>query len=74
MSTATFVDNYPIHVVKIEAKKYPIARIIDKRGIVKISQKLPFYVRFDNVMMEAYGPSYPAPIGIAVIGKNNYIL
>jgi hypothetical protein len=35
---------------------------------------LPFRVKFMNIGIEGYGPNNPAPIGIAVIGFNNYIL
>jgi hypothetical protein len=35
---------------------------------------LPFRVRFMNVGIDSYGPTNPPPIGIAIIGFNNYIL
>jgi PKD repeat protein len=35
---------------------------------------LPFRVRFINIGVVGYSPDSPAPIGIAVIGLNNYIL
>ena len=43
---------------------------------VSISEMLPFKVRFTNIGIEdlVYGPGNPPPIGIAVIGFNNYIL
>ena len=74
MAKANFIDTYPAKAIRIEAKEYPIARITEKKRVVRVSQKLPFYVRFENVLIEGYGPSSPAPIGIAVIGFNNYIL
>jgi hypothetical protein len=40
----------------------------------EISSTLPFRVRFTTIGIEGYGPNNPAPIGIAVIGFNNYIL
>lgn len=40
----------------------------------KIYQKLPFRVKFINIGIEPSGPGLPPPIGIAVIGFNNYIL
>lgn len=45
---------------------------IDYRSIVK--EQLPFRVRFINKGFSAYGPDNPPPIGVAVIGFNNYIL
>jgi hypothetical protein len=74
MGSAVISDSYPAKLERIDNYNFPIARILDKRGTVRISQKLPFYVRFENVGISGYGPSSPAPIGIAVIGKNNYIL
>ena len=49
-------------------------KVVQSKRSVKVSQKLPFYVRFEQVLISSYGPSNPAPIGIAVIGFNNYIL
>jgi hypothetical protein len=58
----------------LESKNYPIARISEGRRTVKINEVLPFRIRFTNIMVPGYGPNNPAPIGIAVIGFNNYIL
>ena len=38
------------------------------------SSVLPFRVSFESLGVAGYSPSNPAPIGIAVIGFNNYIL
>ena len=35
---------------------------------------LPFRVRFTNIGVVGYSPDNPAPLGIAIIGVNNYIL
>jgi hypothetical protein len=57
---------------------YPIdtfsSKIIFRKTKTKIKDVLPFRVRFINFTFEAYGPNNPAPIGIAVINRNNYIL
>ena len=58
----------------IESKNYPIARISEGRRTVKINEVLPFRIRFTNIMVPGYGTNNPAPIGIAVVGLNNYIL
>lgn len=58
----------------VESKNYPIARISEGRRTVKINEVLPFRIKFTNIMVPGYGPNNPAPIGIAVIGLNNYIL
>jgi uncharacterized protein YhbP (UPF0306 family) len=58
----------------LKSKNYPIAKISEGRRTVKINEVLPFRIRFTNIMVPGYGPNNPAPIGIAVIGLNNYIL
>ncbi len=58
----------------LSAKNYPISKISEGRRTVKINEVLPFRVKFTNIMVPGYSASNPAPIGIAVIGLNNYIL
>jgi hypothetical protein len=58
----------------LDTKDYPISKISEGRRTVKINEVLPFRVRFTNIMVPGYSASNPAPIGIAVIGFNNYIL
>ena len=40
----------------------------------KIKDELTFRVRFTNIGITSYGENNVPPIGIAVIGFNNYIL
>lgn len=69
------VKNLPVGLLlSAKRKDYPIARPYYKKINVKVNQSLPFRVSLANVTISAYGPSNPAPIGIAVIGFNNYIL
>ena len=56
---------------KIENKNYHISKIEQDLGSVKINEFLPFRVKFFNVGIAGY--DIP-PIGIAIIGYNNYIL
>jgi hypothetical protein len=58
----------------IKSVDYPIVKISQGRRTVKINEVLPFRIRFTNIMVPGYSASNPAPIGIAVIGLNNYIL
>lgn len=58
----------------IKQKKYYRSKIIDAPGIVKINYAVPFRVKFINIGIEAYGPNDVPPIGIAIIGYNNFIL
>lgn len=61
-------------VKTVKAYDYPIARIRKEGRIARVDQSLPFRIRLSNITVAGYGPSNPAPIGIAVIGFNNYIL
>lgn len=46
---------------------------IDKK--IKIVDSLPFRVKFFTIgLSSSYGPGNAAPIGIAVIGMNNYVM
>jgi hypothetical protein len=58
----------------IKQKKYYRSKIIDAPGIAKINYAVPFRVKFINIGIEAYGPNDVPPIGIAIIGYNNFIL
>jgi len=68
------VQNERTKLSDLEATNYPISRITDDEIITKIEEVLPFRVRFVNLGIEAYGPENPPPVGVAVIGFNNYIL
>lgn len=64
-----------IHDAKTVTVDYVIAKAISESHTAKAIPILPFYVKFKTIGIEGqYGPSNPAPIGIAVIGTNNYIL
>lgn len=41
---------------------------------IKISEIVPFYVRFTNIGIGGSQGSLVPPIGIAIVGVNNYIL
>jgi hypothetical protein len=50
------------------------SKIVKSKRQVKINQKLPFRIKFTNIMVPGYGPNNVPPIGIAIVGVNNYIL
>ena len=58
----------------VGSKNYAIPQITENKRNVVIKEQLPFRVRFINIGIESYGPNNPPPIGIAIIGFNNYIL
>jgi hypothetical protein len=60
---------------KLKAVDYSIATIRYTQPFgVKVKDELPFRVRFSNIGITSYGENSVPPIGIAVIGFNNYIL
>lgn len=50
------------------------SNIIFRRSRSTVTNILQFRVRFTNFSFEAYGADNPAPIGIAVLNRNNYII
>jgi hypothetical protein len=58
----------------VKSYDYSIATVRKSKRYAKVDQSLPFRIRLTNINVAAYGPSNPAPIGIAIIGFNNYIL
>lgn len=59
---------------KIESVNYPIIKPIKSYQQTTAESILPFRVKFTSVGIEGYTANRPAPIGVAVIGVNNYIL
>jgi hypothetical protein len=59
---------------RISEKNYPIATFDGPDQIVRVNDVLPFRVKFINTGFKNYGPNNPPPIGVQVIGQNNYIL
>jgi hypothetical protein len=59
---------------RIKSKDYSIAKFDNVNYGVRLTQVLPFRVKFTTIGIEGYGPGNVPPIGIAVIGINNYIL
>ena len=60
---------------RIQNVDYPITRISYSAPFgIKVKEDLPFRVKFINVGIESYNEFNIAPIGIAVIGFNNYVL
>jgi adenylate cyclase len=74
MATAVILSKQKQKTRRIEATDFSIAKISEGSRSVKINQVLPFRVRFTNIMIPGYSPNNVPPIGIAVIGLNNYIL
>jgi hypothetical protein len=75
MRSATFTDRAGRLVGFVEPLSYPKSQ--SKRvdyAILTVSELLPFKVRFTTIGISGYDSKNPPPIGVAVIGINNYIL
>ena len=74
MAKAVITDVKRQRVSSIKTSDYYNAKITDSNYKAKISSTVPFRVKFINIGVPSYGPGNAAPIGIAIIGFNNYIL
>ena len=61
------------HASKFAEKSFGISKIYKTHRKAKAMSVLPFRVRFTNLANIGYSPENPAPIGIAVIERNNYV-
>lgn len=69
------ITDIKTNVATAKTSDYALTNVLDVTRNVAVESILPFYVRFTSIGIEGeYGPSNPAPIGIAVIGVSNYIL
>lgn len=72
---SSIISNIEYSVGKIAETGYGIPKIIGYERVSRVMSVLPFRVRFTTIgLNSSYGPNNPAPIGIAIIGFNNYIL
>lgn len=53
---------------------YGILNISNNQRSISVNEVLPFRVSFTNIGIPGYSANSPAPIGIAIVGFNNYIL
>ena len=74
MASAVIIDKKAVIPKLISTSEYPITKINDVKYGVRIDEILPFRIRITNIGIESYGPGNVPPIGIAIVGINNYIL
>jgi hypothetical protein len=75
MATATITYLSDRKVGSVVSLKYPKATLAQvKYSNIQASEILPFRIQFTNTQIQGYDVNNPPPIGIAVIGINNYIL
>lgn len=46
----------------------------DSKRLVEIISDLPFKIKITNITVPGYSPIDVPPIGLAIVGINNYIL
>lgn len=66
MATAT--------IIKTDSKRLSKVENLCKNRKATIIYDLPFKIRVTNITIPGYNPQNVPPIGIAIIGYNNYIL
>lgn len=74
MASITITDTSLADVKTIKHIDYGIIRIGYMPATFRAESVLPFRVKFTNIGIQAYGPGNAAPIGIAIIGLNNYVM
>jgi hypothetical protein len=61
-------------VIPTDSKRViEVVQTCKSRKAIVISD-LPFYIRITNIMVPSYSPQNVPPIGLAIVGINNYIL
>ena len=66
------LDVHPTEVINLDCRTSFVTTLNEL--CTDFATVMPFRVNFQTIDMGAYSPTNPAPIGIAVIGFNNYIL
>ena len=74
MATAIILDNLNNKTKTIQTVDFPIVKIKETDRTVRISEVLPFRVRFTSIQVEKIGLGNTPPIPLQVIGYSNYIL
>jgi hypothetical protein len=74
MATAIIIDTKNTKVSNIKTVDYPIVKVKDFTRNVKISEVLPFRVKFTSIQIEKIGLGNTPAIPLQVIGYSNYIL
>lgn len=75
MAKSTVISKTKRYSEVIEDCKNRSSQVIYKDPYkVSVIYDLPFKIRITNITVPGYSPSNVPPIGIAIIGINNYIL
>lgn len=75
MATATVIQKSKRFSEVLDSCKNRISQVIYKDPYESyVISELPFKIRITNITVPGYSPTNVPPIGIAIIGFNNYIL
>jgi hypothetical protein len=74
MATALILDELNGKTKKVFPVNYPVVKVKDFTRNAKISDVLPFRVRFTTIQIQAIGLGNTPAIPLQVIGYSNYIL
>jgi len=75
MATATILQKNKRYSEIIEDCTKRFSQVIyNDPYTVSVIYDIPFKIRVTNITVPGYSPNNPPPIGIAIIGFNNYIL
>ena len=74
MPISTFTDlvNPPAEIQNLDCRTSTLTTT--GAPYVEMATIMPFRVKFKTIDIGSYSPTNPPPIGIAIIGFNNYIL
>jgi hypothetical protein len=75
MASAQFTYLSSRSIGQVTTLTYPKANFEKVQyGLIEATQVLPFRIQFTNTQIRGYDSSNPAPLGVAIIGYNFYIL
>lgn len=74
MAKAVIKDVKETRLVSIKTDNVFRAKISESNYRAKVDYSVPFRVKFINIGIPGYNAGDVPPIGIAIIGLNNYIL
>lgn len=72
--TSTKIEALDYNFSNPKSIEYSIVKPIKSYQQTKAESIMPFRVQFTTILIEGFTTSRPAPIGIAIVGTNNYIL
>ena len=66
------LDTHPTEIINLDSRTTFATTLNELCS--EFATVMPFKINFKNIDMGSYSSSNPAPLGLAVIGFNNYIL